>query len=75
LLGEVPSSVKLCCFESDLLTGAALSPLIGRILEAVRRKALALPIDPAEFSLEHYHDALEFLDSKERKGKVVVTVD
>jgi NADPH:quinone reductase len=75
LLGEVPSSVKLTCFESDLLTGATMAPLIGRILEAVGRKALALPLDPAEFSLEQYQDALGFLDSKERRGKVVVTVD
>jgi hypothetical protein len=74
LLGEVPSSVKVTCFESDTLTGATLSPLVGRIVRAMRRRALELPLDPAELTLSQYGEALAFLDSKERQGKVVVTV-
>jgi NADPH2:quinone reductase len=75
LLGEVPSSVKVTCFESDGLTATVISPLIERLVAAVTRKVLALPLDPTEFTLEQYKEALEFLDSKERNGKVVVTVD
>lgn len=74
LLGEVPSSVKVTCFESDVLTGAVLSAVIERVLDAMRRGALRVPLDPVEFTLERYADALEFLDSETRTGKVVVTV-
>lgn len=74
LLGEVPSSVKVTCFESDVLTGARMSAVIARVVEAVQRGALALPLDPVEFTLEEYPAALDFLDSGERLGKVVVTV-
>ncbi len=74
LLGEVPSSVKVTCYESDTLTGATLAPLIDTLLAALATEKLRLPIDPTEFSLPQYKAAMAFLDSKDRKGKVVVTV-
>lgn len=74
LLGEVPSSVKVTCFESDVLTGAQMSGVVARVVEAVERVVLPLPLDPVEFTLDQYQDALDFLDSKARTGKVVVTV-
>jgi len=75
LLGEVPSSVKVTCFESDVLTGAVMAPLIGQIVRAMNEGTFALPLDPTEFTLEQYTQALAFLDDKARKGKVVVSVD
>ena len=74
LLGEVPSSVKVTCYESDTLTGAVLAPLINTLLAALATEKLRLPIDPTEFSLPQYKAAMAFLDSKDRNGKVVVTV-
>lgn len=74
LLGEVPSSVKVTCFESDVLTGARMSAVIEPILDAIKRGALTLPLDPVEFTLGQYTDALDFLDSEARTGKVVITV-
>lgn len=74
LLGEVPSSVKVTCYESDTLTGAALAPLIDTLLGALASDEVRLPIDPTEFSLPQYKAAMAFLDSKDRKGKVVVAV-
>jgi len=74
LLGEVPSSVKVTCYESDTLTAAVLAPLIDRLLNALAAESVRLPLDPTEFSLQQYKAAMAFLDSKDRKGKVVVTV-
>ena len=74
LLGEVPSSVKVTCYESDTLTGTVLAPLIDRLLNALAAESVHLPLDPTEFSLQQYKAAMAFLDSKDRKGKVVVTV-
>lgn len=74
LLGEVPSSVKVTCFESDVLTGATMSSVIGPLVEAVSQGALELPLDPTEFALSQYDQALAFLDADTRRGKVVVTV-
>ena len=74
VLGEVPSSVKVTCYESDALTGAVLAPLIDTLLGALATEELRLLIDPTEFSLPQYKAAMAFLDSKDRKGKVVVTV-
>lgn len=74
LQGEVPSSVKVTCFESDGLTGAQLAPVVARVVESVGRGVLPLLLDPVEFTLEQYADALDFLDSSARTGKVVVTV-
>ncbi len=74
LLGEVPSSVKVTCYESDTLTGDVLAPLIDTLLDALATKKLGLPIDPTEFSLSQYKAAMAFLDSNDRTGKIVVTV-
>ncbi len=74
LLGEVPSAVKVTCFESDGLTHHVMEPLIGKLLDAATGGTIELSLDPTEFDLEDYDRALAFLDSKERRGKVVVTV-
>ncbi len=74
VLGEVPSAVRITCFESDTLTGGTVSRVVEGVFAAVRRRALALPLDPEAFTLQQYGDALAFLDSEEREGKVVVTV-
>ena len=75
LLGEVPSGVKMTCFESDGLTHHVMAPLLDRLLAAVADGRLDISPDPTEFGLEAYGEALAFLDSRERLGKVVVTVD
>ena len=74
LLGEVPSGVKVTCFESDGLTHHVMAPLLGRLLAAVAEGRLDVSPDPTELELEQYQEALDFLDSRERRGKVVLTV-
>lgn len=74
LLGEVPSGVKVTCFESDVLTGAAVRPLMDRLIAAIAGGAWSVPMDPTEFRLDEYAAAMAFLDAKERRGKVVVSV-
>lgn len=74
LLGEVPSGVKVTCFESDGLTHHAMAPLLGRLLAAVADGRIDISPDPAELGLEAYEQALAYLDSRERRGKVVLTV-
>ncbi|MGH1347819.1 MAG: alcohol dehydrogenase catalytic domain-containing protein [Nannocystales bacterium] len=74
LLGEVPSAVKVTCFESDGLTHHVMAPLVGRLIDALTAGALQPSIDPTEFSLEEYGQALDFLDSPDREGKVVVSL-
>ncbi len=74
VLGEVPSSVLVTCFESDTLMGATVSPLIERLVGAICDGTLEPSLDPTEFSFSQYSDALAFLDSRQRTGKVVVSV-
>ena len=58
-----------------VLTGATMAPLIGRLVGAIGEGTFELPLDPTEFTLAQYDDAMAFLDSKQRRGKLVVTVD
>jgi|GEM_PF-955758 len=74
LLGEVPSGVKVTCFESDGLTHHVMDPLVGKLIAALRAGTITLAVDPTEFALEDYAEAMAFLDSPERKGKVVIEV-
>lgn len=74
VLGEVPSTVKVTCYESDGLTAATLGPLMRELCAAVLSGALKVPLDPAEFELRDIGAAFEHMRSKARHGKVVVTV-
>ncbi len=74
LLGEVPSAVKVTCYESDTLVGAELAPVLGELVHAVASGDLELALDAREFFLDDYLEALNYLDAPDRRGKVVVSV-
>ncbi len=58
VLGEVPSAVKVTCYESDTLTGAVLAPVIDKLLAALAAGSVRIPLDPTEFSLPEYEAAM-----------------
>ena len=51
-----------------------VAPLIEQVINAFTQGILKIPIDPIKFKFSQYREATNFLDSKTRGGKVVVTI-
>lgn len=74
VLGEIPPTVKVTCFESDGLMAASIAPLMEQVIIAVTQGVFKIPIEATEFNFSQYREAIKFLDADTRSGKVVVTM-